>query len=623
MILHETRTLDYETCKASAMRFTARNEFSRGDSVAYRKCLKMGWLTEFFPERLKPYSFKGKPRAPRRVLDYETCRLSALTATSRKDWDRKDCHAYRKACKMRWIADFFPEKIVRKSEVTLDKCMEAREMLRAQGKNRVSDFIEYNSHLYNMARRNGWVKMLDFQDRLTSMKESGLKLRKYSLEYAIEVVKQYTTLYEFRTGNLALYGWCSKNNHLDKFPWLVSQHTEYTEEMIRETVSRYTDYTTFYKENSAMYGYMCKKKLLHLADSLERRVKFVDGYAVDCIYVYEFPESNHAYVGRTVDLAARNRDHHTRKDDSVVKYAKVNSLEIPAPKILMENITVKEGPAMEQKMMDMYSGLGWKLINSVKGGSLGGMGYQRRWTMDKMMDVAIKYEYWADLEKDYSGLFNAIRKRKIKHMFPWLKKKTCTPGKWKNLSEEEAYEYAKDFQTVTEFSKKYSALSEWARIRGWTKKWFKTCVTAKKRVEQYTLDGKLVAVHESGEEAARYIGIKASWVHHVLRYKPMKGKCGEYLLRYENPENSASEEEIKRMNENKEAYRKEAYVRRKKKQDEHREEYLAERRAKYDSVKAHNYYQKKCDSGFRIRVDPNTGKTRWVFVGLPEQEVAA
>lgn len=38
-----------------------------------------------------------------------------------------------------------------------------------------------------------------------------------------------------------------------------------------------------------MYGHMCRHKLLHLADSLERRVKFLDGYAVDTIYVYEIP----------------------------------------------------------------------------------------------------------------------------------------------------------------------------------------------------------------------------------------------------------------------------------------------------------------------------------------------
>ena len=495
-----------------------------------------------------------------------------------------------------------------------------REMLRAQGKNRVSDFTEYNNNLYNMARRNGWVKLLDFQDRQTSLKEAGLKNRKYSLEYAIEVARNYTTLYDFRKENLSLYGWCSKNGHLDKFPWLVSQTTHYTEEMIRETVSRYTDYTTFHKENSAMYGYMCKNKLLHLADSLERRVKFIDGYAVDCIYVYEFPETNHAYVGRTVDLAARNRDHHTRKDDSVVKYANANSLEIPAPKILIENITVKEGPSMEQKMMDMYSGLGWELINSVKGGSLGGMGYQRRWTLDNMLDVASRYEYWDVLARELPGLMNAIRRKKIKHMFPWLKLKAAPNGKWKNMTEAEAYEYAKDFKTVTEFSKKYSALCEWSRIRGWTKKWFSNSITGKKRVSVYTLDGKLVSIYESGEDAARAIGAKSSCVHDVVKYHPMSHSCKGFLLKYtDDADNISEEERIKILNSRKEKIKK-----RKSRTPERRhEEYLSRRRARYSPEKAHDYYQKKYDAGFRIKKDPVTSKHHWVFVGLPVQEVAA
>lgn len=557
MILHETRTLDYETCKASAMRFNSRNEFSHGDSVAYRKCLKMGWLTEFFPERLKPHSSKGKPRAPRRVLDYETCRLSALTATSRKDWDRKDRQAYIKACKMGWIADFFPEKIVRKSEVTLEKCMEVREMLRAQGKNRVSDFRDYNENLYNMALRNGWVKLLDFQDRMTSLKEAGLKRRVFSLEYAIEVARQYTTLYDFRVNNRALYGWCSKNGHLDKFPWLVSQTTHYTEEMIRETVSRYTDYTVFCKENSAMYAYMCRHNMMNLTDSLQRRVQFRDGYALDCIYTYEFPELNYAYVGRTVDIASRDRDHHSRKDDSVLRFAKEHGVEVPDPKIIVDDITVKEGASFEDKMIDLYRSIGWNMINSVKGGSLGGLGYQRKWTMDRLYEVASKFEYWQDLEDAYSGAMQKIRKLNIKDKFPWLKLKHVTQGVWKNMSEEEAYEYAKTCSSKKEFATRFSALESWARQRGWTDKWFTNSTTGKKRVSVYTLDGKLVAIHESGEKAARAIGAKASWVHHVVKYHPMSRTCKGFLLKYtDGADNISEEERIKFLNSQKEKAKK-------------------------------------------------------------------
>lgn len=557
MILHETRTLDYETCKASAMRFNARNEFSHGDSVAYRKCLKMGWLTEFFPERLKPHSSKGKPRAPRRVLDYETCRLSALTATGRKDWDNKDCHAYRKACKMGWIADFFPEKIVRKSEVTLERCMEVREILRAQGKNRISDFSEYNPHLYHVALRNGWVKLLDFQDRMTSLKEAGLKRRVFSLEYAIEVARQYTTLYDFRVNNRALYVWCSKNGHLDKFPWLVSQATNYTEEMIRETVSRYTDYTTFYKENHAMHGYMCKHKLLHLADSLERRVQFRDGYALDCIYVYEFTDAGYAYVGRTVDIVARNWDHHNREDDTVVRFAKEHGLSIPEPKIICDNITVKEGQEFEDKMIELYRSVGWNMINSVKGGSLGGLGYQKKWTNDRMMEIASKYEYFSDLAAEHLGLAQKIQKQKLMHLFPWLKFKHVKTGVWKNMSEEEAYEYAKTCSSKKEFSIRFKALEAWARQRGWTDKWFPNGITGKKRVSVYTLDGKLVSIYKSGEDAARAIGTKASWVHHVVKYRPMSCACKGFLLKYtDDADNISEEERIKFLNSQKEKAKK-------------------------------------------------------------------
>lgn len=618
MILHQTRTLDYETCKNAASKFKSRGAFSAGDSVAYRKAMKMGWIPEFFPEPYKRKSTKGMPRKPRRVLDYETCRQSALQATGRKDWDRKDCHAYAKAIKMGWIADFFPEKIVRKSEVTLEKCMEVREMLRAQGKNRISDFSDYNANLYHMALRNGWIKLLDFQDRLTSMKEAGLKRRVFSLEYAIEVARKYTALYDFRVNNLALYGWCSKNGHLDKFPWLDSQRTSYTEEMIRDTISKYTDYTTFYKENSAMYGYMCKNKLLHLADSLERRVQFRDGYALDCIYVYEFTDAGYAYVGRTVDIVTRNWEHHNREDDTVVRFAKEHGLSVPEPKIICDNITVKEGQSIEDTMIELYRSLGWNMINSVKGGSLGGLGYQKKWSLDRMMEVVSKYEYFSDLMADHSGLAQKIQKRKMMHLFPWLKFKHVQPGVWKNLSEEEAYEYAKTCSSKKEFSIRFKALEAWARQRGWTDKWFPNSLTGKKRVSVYTLDGKLVSIHESGEDAARAIGAKSSSVHHIAKYRPMSLTCKGFLLKYtDDADNISEEERIKMLDSQKEKYKK-----RKSRSPERRhEEYL--KRAAKEKLRKKAAYDKMKAAGYCYRQDPTTGKYGWVFVGLPVQEVAA
>lgn len=179
MILHQTRTLEYATCKDIASHFSSRGVFSDGDSVAYRKCCKMGWLK-----------------------------------------------------------DFFPSKIVRRGEVTMAMWLEAREHLRKQGKNRVSYILSYNSNLYNKARRNGWIEQLDFQDKYVSRKEAGLRRRIHTLDYATEVAKKYNTLYDFRKNNYPLYVWCSKEGLMDNFPWHVSQRTEYTEEMIRETVAK-------------------------------------------------------------------------------------------------------------------------------------------------------------------------------------------------------------------------------------------------------------------------------------------------------------------------------------------------------------------------------------------------
>lgn len=622
MILHHTRTLDYETCKAAAAKFKSRGEFSKGDSVAYRKCCKMGWIDDFIPEKKKRVSYKGrKLRAPRRVLDFKTCQESAKKASGRKDFCIKDYQAYRKSCKMGWIKKFFPKKIVRKSEVTFTLIKKVVKQLKAEGKCLGSDLKNYNAHLYAVAWKNGWLRKLGFPCREEAMKISGARHRKYSEEQAFKIARRYKTLRAFRTKQRGLYCWCIKMGLVEKFTWLKRETTSYSRELILETVAKYTDYTKFYKENSAMYGYMCKNKLLHLASSLERRVQFRDGYALDTVYVYEFPETNHAYVGRTVDLVVRDWDHHNRKEDAVLRYSKENTIDIPAPKILAEGITVLEGKEMEQKMMDLYRANGWELINSVRGGSLGSMGYNRRWTMDAMLETASNFEYWDDLEEAHRSLVQKIHRKKLKHLFPWLKYKKAAPGEWKNMSEAEAYEYAKKFKTVTEFADEYSALAGWARKKGWTKKWFGDGATSKQPVEVYSLDKKLLYVTDSCEAAAKAIGIKPSWVHHVCKYKPMVSTCGGYYVKYANDSAIASREEMEAMENKNREYRKKYYPIRKAR--ENREENLAKRKAYRDghraelSKKAKEYSDAKKAAGYRYRRDPVTGKQHWVFVGLP------
>lgn len=587
MILHHTRTLDFETCRKAAMKYNCRSAFSRDDSVAYRKAAQMGWLEIFFPDVKPSGASKGKPRKSRRVLDYDTCRKSAARFSTRNEFRKGDEHAYLKSCRNGWISEFFPEKVLRKSEVTFEQCLAVAEMLRSEGKNKISDFIEYNGNLYAVCRKNGWIPKLGFQDKKTSMTEAGLRKRKYTIEYATAVAKKYSTLRDFMNNEHGLYAWCREHGLMDSFTWLERMQTVYTEELIRATVAKYTDYTEFCRENRAMYTYMARHDLLHLASSLERKVQFDGGYAVDCVYAYEFPGTNHAYIGRTVKPAVRDWEHRNRKDDSVYRYAEKHSLEIPEMKILASGITVQEGPAIEQKMMDTYVGNGWNLVNSVKGGSLGGMGYQKKWTMERMLEVAHQFTYWDDLERAHSGLIQKIYKKKLAHMFPWLKHRNNVPGFWKNLSESEAYDYARECSSIKEFETRYKCLCGWARKRGWLGKWFGKPKTGKKLVEQYTLDRKFVALHESIEQAARAIGIKAAWLSHVCRYRPMKGKCGGFLFKFHDDDNAATEEETRAAYDRRKNYWKNVgYVKRKAWQDENREEYLSARRRKYAERKA-------------------------------------
>lgn len=139
----------------------------------------------------------------------------------------------------------------------------------------------------------------------------------------------------------------------------------------------------------------------------------------NCVYVYEFPEFNTFYVGRTNNKKLRERQHRygfwhkngKRTYDNLYKFAESNGVELPRPKILEDNLTAIESQEREDFWKKKYLEDGWKTINKgATGAGKGSLGATVKWTYDTCKEEASKYGSREELKRNCQGCYHACMK---------------------------------------------------------------------------------------------------------------------------------------------------------------------------------------------------------------------
>jgi len=133
---------------------------------------------------------------------------------------------------------------------------------------------------------------------------------------------------------------------------------------------------------------------------------------IHMVYAYEFKELNHVYVGRTLDLKRRHREHSKDEKDGVFKFAKDNGCNIPNVRILEKDLTAEESQIQENFWIEDYLRHKWLIINKSSTGinksSLGGS--FRKWNYEKCKIAASKCTSKEDFKNKFVGAYNISRK---------------------------------------------------------------------------------------------------------------------------------------------------------------------------------------------------------------------
>lgn len=291
----------------------------------------------------------------------------------------------------------------------------------------------------------------------------------------------------------------SKNNWLDEFFGInTKKPTSYWDyNHCYDEAKKYKLYTQFRDESFTVYDKCMKNGWIKSFAWLEdNRRKYDETSKIHKIYVYVFDEFNAAYVGRTIQMKQRHYFHtksKKAKKDSVKQFIDDNNIKvINLPTILEDNLTMNESKIREQYWIDRYAEMGYKMLNKVKGGSVGGIA--RKWTQESCYQEAKKYNSKIEFYKNSNGAWVSARKNN------WLKEYTWLKSKKQNVwTYEICYEKAKECKSLIEFRKKYPQGYRKAYLKKWTNDyvWFN-----KKKRNYYTEEviGKLISKYKSKKE---------------------------------------------------------------------------------------------------------------------------
>ena len=309
------------------------------------------------------------------------------------------------------------------------------------------------------------LQELNFKKVYYWFKKIQRKPNKYwNYERCYNEAEKYNTKNEFQKGNESAYKSALKNHWLDDYKWfkdgcLLSaiKRTKWTQQSCYEEAQKYDTRSAFEKGNGSAYQVALKNNWLDdygwLIDGKTKL--FTD--KIDSVYVYLFKEYSTAYVGRTINIKERDRQHIYTKTDAVAKFAYEHNISIPDPIILESNLTVEQGLEREDYWLNQYKDQGYYMLNKAKTGKgCGALGTinSGKWNKESCYNEAKKYKTKIEFKKSNQRAYQVSLLNNWISEYDWLvdgnKLAAIKRTKW---NKDACYQESKKYKTRSEFKK--------------------------------------------------------------------------------------------------------------------------------------------------------------------------
>ncbi|MBQ9671558.1 MAG: hypothetical protein IJV34_01735 [Prevotella sp.] len=446
----------YDRCFAEAKKYKLRADFKKNAAGAYDAAKDKGWLIEYTWLESRPLKWT-----------YNTCIEEAKKYRTRSEFSKEAGSAYNVARKNDWLKDYtwFEELQKPGGYWTYETCYEEAKKYKSRG-----EFSKKSQTAYNRARIENWLD--DFSWLASDATPAGF----WTYEKCFEEAKKYKTRIEFSNQAGYVYKLTQKNGWFDDYTWLEKKFV-WSFEKCSAVAKQYKTKKDFKQGNSGAYSAASKHGWLKHFDWLKSSRINVITDEVDNVYMYYFENFNAVYIGRTVNIKRRDREHvFNTTNDSVAKFAFAHDCPVPPMILLEENLSIEKGQEREDYWRNYYEEHGYKVLNKAKTGvgigsigSIGGI----KWTKQACYNEAKKYTHRKEFQRESVGAYTQALKRGWLKDYTWFER----PKNWNQIWDRDTcYEEALKYTKLSQFEKNSSGACNAARKHGWIKEytWFES-----------------------------------------------------------------------------------------------------------------------------------------------------
>lgn len=200
--------------------------------------------------------------------------------------------------------------------------------------------------------------------------------------------------------------------------------------------------------------------------------KECNGY---CVYAYIDELSYSVYVGLTIDMDRRDKEHR-----NTITSVSTHFTTIPQPQILISGISQKQAQYWENWYKVEFQIQGYNVLNKGKTGvgvgSLGGFG---KWTKELVYEESKKFTTLYDFSRQRSQAYTIALKNGWLNEMIWLERKCKRWNKEEVFEESKKYISKKDFENgcrtayTLAYKNKWFSEMEWLKPKKKAVKWTK------------------------------------------------------------------------------------------------------------------------------------------------------
>lgn len=203
-------------------------------------------------------------------------------------------------------------------------------------------------------------------------------------------------------------------------------------------------------------GEYFKALRMNWLDDICAHMKVVGNRYKRCIYAYVFElyKKKYVYVGLTGNITKRDKEHRSKANSSVNKFAVLHKIDIPSVLQITEYLPKDEASIREGEVLQHYLALGYIAINRSKTGGLGGHLLDDGYTFEQCKERASSYSNRSEWKhNDYSTYYVATKYGWINTIMPRSKPYGNKDVRYWTIKR--CRETANECATISDFRKKY------------------------------------------------------------------------------------------------------------------------------------------------------------------------